>query len=505
MASKSGLSHMNTPQDLVSYLWNTLSLPPAALSSLHFTTPNFAPDPPFLPSSFKVDLLATSTIALFTLLVSHYSTINYSPKNPPPTPKTFVNTLAASLEFKSERMYTLNGASISVSSSIGGLHRTSDGYVRIHDGFRVHRDNVRRILGLQPTAGRAEVAAACLKWKSRELEEMAAEGGAIVFALRTEEEWESAAMGRGVPEVPIAIRNLGNRVGPGELETARKSGGTGCLSGLRVLEFSRVIAAPVAGRALAVYGADVIWVTSPKLEDQPYLDVEFSRGKRSVRLDLDIPEDLEKVKELVREADVLIQGFRPGSLANKGLGPENLRKINPKLVYASLSAYPQVQEQPWRGRRGFDSMVQTCSGINLAEAEAWNAGAMEKKKVPAKVLPCQALDHASGFLLAAGIVTALCRRRESGEGQLVEVSLASTSKLLRFLGQRDGSFETGSEANSYQEVLKKYGKGAEALFEERDTEFGTMKFLRHAGQIEGAEVNWKRMPSRLGSDEPSWL
>jgi hypothetical protein len=209
------------------------------------------------------------------------------------------------------------------------------------------------------------------------------------------------------------------------------------------------------------------------------------------------------LKALVREADVFIQGYRPGSLAKKGLGPEQLRRINPKLVYASLSAYPQVEEQPWRERRGFDSMVQTCSGINVAEVEAWNAVAEEK--VPARVLPCQALDHASGFLLASGIVAALCRRIENGNGQLVEVSLAGTSKLLRSLGQRDGDYEWGLDVNSYQQVLEKYGKEAESLFEERQSELGKMRFLKHAGQIEGAEMVWERMPGPLGSDELVWL
>jgi hypothetical protein len=365
--AKPSLSHLNNPADLVAYLWQTLSLPPASLSALRLTNDTLAPPPPFLSSSFKVDLLATSTIALFNLAVSHYKAQTSTASE---LPKVTVNTLAASLEFKSERLYTLNGKPQPAPSSIGGLHKTRDGYVRIHDGFQVHRANVRRILGLPPTAGRKEVEGACANWKSRELEEAAASGGAIVSALRDEEEWEGSAMGRGVPDAPISIRNLGH--GP-EPEKVRNRSGKGCLNGVRVLEFSRVIAAPVAGRALAVHGADVIWVTSPKLEDQPYLDPEFSRGKRSVRLDLDEAEDLERVRELVKEADVLIQGYRPGSLAKKGLGPEELSKINPSLIYASMSAYPQVEEQPWRERRGFDSMVQTCSGINAAEAEAWNA------------------------------------------------------------------------------------------------------------------------------------
>jgi len=497
--AKPRLSHLNDPADLVAHLWHNLSLPPSSLLALRFSNDAFAPPPPFLSSSFKVDLLASSTIALFNLAVAQYKAQRSSSSE---LPKVTVNTLAASLEFKSERLYTLNGKSQPTPSSIGGLHKTRDGYVRIHDGFHVHRANIRRIVRLGPEAGRAEVAAACLNWESRELEEVAAEEGAIVAALRDEEEWEDSAMGRGAPDFPISIRSLGNGL---EVEKVKRQRGSGYLSSVRVLEFSRVIAAPVAGRALAAHGADVIWVTSPNLEDQPYLDAEFSRGKRSVRLNLDEAEDLKKLRELVKEADVLIQGYRPGSLAKKGLGPEELSKINSQLIYASMSAYPQVDEQPWRGRRGFDSMVQTCSGINVAEAEAWNAAVDEKERVPAKVLPCQALDHASGFLLASGIVAALCKRTEKGDGQLVEVSLAGTSKLLRSLGQKDGGFEKGLDVNGYQEVLEKFGPEAESLFEERKSELGSMRFLKHAGRIEGAEVGWERMPRLLGSSEPIWL
>jgi hypothetical protein len=496
--AKPRLSHLNNPAELVAHLWQTLSLPPSSLSALRFSNDTFAPPLPFLSSSFKVDLLATSTIALFNLAVSHYKAQTSTASE---LPKVTINTLAASLEFKSERLYTLDGKP-PAPSSIGGLHKTRDGYVRIHAGFQAHRTNVRRILGLQPEADQAEVAVACANWASRELEEVAAAGGAVVAALRDEEEWDASAIGKGVPENPISIRSLGHDREP---EKVRLRNGKGCLSGVRVLEFSRVIAAPVAGRALAAHGADVIWVTSPKLEDQPYLDVEFSRGKRSLRLDLDDAEDLKKMRELVKEADVLIQGYRPGSLAKKGLGPEVLSKINPRLIYASMSAYPQAEEQPWRERRGFDSMLQTCSGINVAEAKAWNPTVKGDDKFPAKVLPCQALDHASGFLLASGIAAALCKRIETGDGQLVEVSLAGTSKLLRSLGQKDGGFETGLEVNSYQEALEKYGPGAEHLFEERENGLGSVRFLKHAGQVKGEEVGWERMAPLLGSSEPVWL
>lgn len=216
-----------------------------------------------------------------------------------------------------------------------------------------------RILGLELEAGRAEVAAACLKWKARELEETVSSGGAVIAALTSQSEWEASNMGTGEPEFPMSIRSLGSEA---ESETPRRRVGEGCLSGLQVVEFTRVIAGTVAGRALASHGADVLWITSPKLEDQPFLDVEFSLGKRTIRLDLDDPWDLATIRTLVRNADIFIKSYRPGSLTKKGLGAEELSQINPELVYVSLSAYPQVEEQPWQERRGFDSIVQNLFG-----------------------------------------------------------------------------------------------------------------------------------------------
>lgn len=271
------------------------------------------------------------------------------------------------------------------------------------------------------------------------------------------------------------------------------------MAGLRVIELSRVLAAPVAGRTLACHGAEVIWVTSPNLPDLPGSDRDVSRGKRTVQLDLDDESDRHQLKELVKDADVFIQSYRPGSMERRGFGAEELRKINPGLIYAkyarlvsqyliahgSLSAWGPG---PWAGRRGFDSLVQTATGFNVSEALAAGKGEV------ARPFPCQALDHSAGYLLAAGIQAAVIRRMEEGGGWDVNVYLQGCMDLLKSLGRVEDGFE--EQPYSLEDVQR--------FLEERQSGLGLMKAVTHAGRIEGCQSGFDHMPKPLGSDEPVW-
>ncbi|KAK3055093.1 hypothetical protein LTS18_011865, partial [Coniosporium uncinatum] len=170
--------------------------------------------------------------------------------------------------------------------------------------------------------------------------------------------------------------------------------------------------APVAGRTLAAHGADILWITSPKLPDLPALDRDLARGKRTIQLDVRDPNDKKKLLELIKGADVFIQGYRPGAVYAHSLSPSDLHTANPHLIYANMSAYGP--NGPWSQNRGFDSIVQTCSGMNVSEAE--HAGNGE----PARPMPCQALDHASGYFLATGIAAAVYKRATEGGSYLVD-------------------------------------------------------------------------------------
>ncbi|EXJ62330.1 hypothetical protein A1O7_02764 [Cladophialophora yegresii CBS 114405] len=476
--------------DSITHLWETLNLPRGALKSVNIPDA----DTICLPSSFKIGHLAQASITLTALLAA---LVHAQRENLTFMPQVTVPVRHAVLEFKSERLLTINGKPTpSAWGPIGGLHRTSDGYVRVHDSFPNHRAATKKMLGLAEDADREAVGRAIASWKSIDLEDAAVDAGAVVAALRSFAQWDDLPHAKAVADFPIQITKIADSPAgiPGHLAAA---GGTErCLHGLRVLELSRVIAAPVAGRTLAAHGADVLWITSPNLPDLPSIDRDTGRGKRTAQLDLNRPEDLEKLLELIDHADVFLQGYRPESLAARGLSPAQLaagRSQDGKkgIICANLCAYGPTG--PWKQRRGFDSLVQTCSGMNVSEAEHFG-----QTDPPAKPMPCQALDHASGYFLAAGILAALYRQIREGGSWQVDVSLAGTMKYIRSLGQYEASSEFRWDADSTEGVPEEY-------LESRMSDFGTLKAVRHAATIEGINVGWDIMPRPLGSDEPSWL
>jgi crotonobetainyl-CoA:carnitine CoA-transferase CaiB-like acyl-CoA transferase len=288
-----------TPQDSVAYIWTQiLGLPKAALNALDIPI-----DAACCPSSFKVDNLAQSTIALSALSAALF----HSRRQQCEVPKVTVAAEHACVEFKSERLYTLNGKPAPPGrATIGGLYKTADGYVRVHDSFLNHRQNAMKILDLFENASKDQIAKKMLEWKSVDLEDEAFRRGAVIAALRSYENWDILPQARAIPDLPIIINRVTNSP-PYIPEVPTTIGRNGCLQGIRVVELSRVIAAPVAGKTLAVHGATVIWVTSPNLPDLPSLDIDLSRGKRTVQIDAKHPDGKSQLLELLRTADVFIQ------------------------------------------------------------------------------------------------------------------------------------------------------------------------------------------------------
>lgn len=277
-----------------------------------------------------------------------------------------------------------------------------------------------------------------------------------------------------------------------------------------------MIAGPVAGRVLAGYGADVLWITSPSLPTLPGLDFDTSRGKRSVHLDLrHSPSDRRRFESLIKEADVLLQSYAPGALARLGFGVERVRELNPRIVYASLNGWgaadlPERQNTaetenwggPWRERKAFDSLVQFASGISHAEGVGASAQAGEFSP---RQLPCQALDHGSGYLVASGILSALARRQTEGGSYLVTTSLLDTAILLRSLGSRpfppDSSsltpaLETPDDLRARGRLGVCVGRGGKQV-----------EYVKHAAVFDqdSVQVGWEQAPERMGADEAEWL
>ncbi|GAB1744255.1 hypothetical protein NU219Hw_g1402t1 [Hortaea werneckii] len=472
-------SHYNTT-DSLQHLWQRLGLPSSSLQSL--SLPNV--DQQAFPSSFKIGHLSQTSIALSALAAA---LIGSTRNELPSVPKVTVSLRHSAVEFLSERFHVFTGIANHAEprTAIGGLHPTIDGYVRIHDGFPNHRDGALTLLGLEPgRATREDVSQKTKLWHAVELENAAVEAGVVIAALRSYEEWDALPQSRAISNMPISIAcadgasRLPKKLPP---TTANR-----CLEGLKVVEMTRVIAAPVAGRTLAAHGADVIWVVSPNLPYLPAIDRDFSRGKRIISLDVKKPRDKEQLLELLHDADVFLQGFRPGALDALGLGMDVLRELNPDLISANLSAFGN--HGPWAPRRGFDSIVQTCSGMNVSEAQHAGEGQA------ARPMPCQALDHASGYLLATGIMTAVYKRITHGGTYDVNVSLAGVMKYLRSLGQYKGT--SGFEV----EVIK----DSENLMETKHNAYGSFKAVKHSSNVEGFIVGWDAMPTPPRRDKVVW-
>lgn len=475
MISRAGLTTHSAVHDI----WTALGLPSHALTSL--TLPDSSTI--LFPSTHKLSILSQASIATSALAAALVS-------EPSSVPRVSVPLHHVAAEVNSHRLYSFNEGQTPHPSSwgpIGGLYKTRDGYVRIHDNFLNHRIGALTPLGLPHTATRQQVAEAVSSWSKVEYETAATQNGTgAVYALRTREEWANHPQSSAISDSPIIMSQISDSPVPPPLpQTSR------CLEGLRVIELSRVIAGPVAGKALAAHGADVLWVTSPHLPSLPELDVDLSRGKRTIQLDLTSETDKQTLLDLVKDADVFIQAYRPGSLSVRGFSPEALTKLNPRLIYANMSAFGP--SGPWSQRRGFDSLVQTCSGMSAGEAE--RAGEGE----PARMAPFQVLDHAAGYLLATGICAAAYHRSQQGGAWLVDVCLAGAMKYLCSLGNYD------SEVFGLPQVYPTRQDVPPEMMEQRDTGFGKMTFVKHSAQVEGKQVGWDEMPKVLGSDEAKWL
>jgi crotonobetainyl-CoA:carnitine CoA-transferase CaiB-like acyl-CoA transferase len=254
---------------------------------------------------------------------------------------------------------------------------------------------------------------------------------------------------------------------------------------VRVLDLTRVIAGPVCGRTLAVHGADVLAVTAAHLPQMMPLAMDNGRGKLSTFIDLRDASGRETLGKLARDADIFVQGYRPGAVRRNGFGPEEAARLRPGIVYVSLCAYGH--EGPWANRRGFDSLVQNANGINHAEAEAAAA------KQP-KPLPCQALDHAAGFLMAFGAMTALARRVTVGGSWHVRVSLAQTGHWVRGLGRvENGLAYPDPGPDAVQDRL-----------EESDSGFGRLTTVKHAATMSETPPRWARPSVPLGTHPAEW-
>jgi crotonobetainyl-CoA:carnitine CoA-transferase CaiB-like acyl-CoA transferase len=461
---------MQTPREILGHLWTLAGGEPSALDAVTLTG-----EEPQLPSSFRVAAAAQASIAAAGLAAAQIWQLRSGQSQ-----NVAVDMRHAVVECRSERYLRVDGKGSPMAwDAIAGIYKTRDQrFVRLHTNFRHHRDAVCKLLNCKPE--RDEVQAALMQWDGEAFETAAYAGGCVVAMMRSYQEWSVTPHAQALAALPtISIEKIGG--------AAPKpwSAGDRPLAGVRVLDLSRVIAGPVAGRTLAVHGADVLLISGPDLPAIPWLTIDTGRGKLTSFVELRSEQGKSVMRDLLASADIFSQGYRPRAVAGLGFSPEDAAKISPGIVYVSLSAYGHAG--PWAERRGFDSLVQTSTGFNHAEGEA--AGVDGPKELPA-----QMLDHATGYLMAFGAMMAKARQSREGGSWHVRVSLAQTGRWLWNLGRVADGFKT--------EDLK--GETVKPFIEDIPSGFGPLRSVSHSAMLSKTPAFWARPAMPLGSHPPQW-
>lgn len=461
---------MKTSRDILSELWVLGGGDTSALDAVTLTGHE-----PILPSTFRVGAASQVAIAAAGLAAAEIWEARSGQSQ-----GISVDMTHAAVECRSERYLRVEDKPPPPAwDAIAGVYKTGDDrFVRLHTNFPHHRDNICKVLTCKPE--RDDVQRALMQWKAEEFETAAYAGGCVVSMMRSHDEWMATDQAKTLEQLPlIQIEKIG------EAPPRPWPAGNRPLAGLRVLDLSRVIAGPVAGRTWAAHGADVMLISSPNLPSIPWLVIDTGRGKLSTFVDLKTEQGRDVLRGLLASADIFSQGYRPQSIAALGFSPDEAALISPGIVYVSLSAYGHAG--PWAGRRGFDSLVQTSTGFNEAEGRA--AGIEGPKE-----LPMQILDHATGYLMAFGAMMARLRQAREGGSWHVQVSLAQTGRWLWNLGRFEAGLATADL--TADQVLP--------FIEQTSSGFGALQGVRHAAVMSATPAFWERPAVPLGASPVAW-
>lgn len=350
-----------------------------------------------------------------------------------------------------------------------------DRHIFLHSSF-THGPGILAELGLGMTASVQNISARTCERDAFELEEALAEKGLCASVCRTNDEWLAHPQGALLATKPVIELT---KIGEAPVEPV--PAGERPLSGVRVLDLTRVLAGPTVARTLAEHGADVLHIASPALPTIDVFEMDTGHGKRQAWLDLNDESQSETLRHLISQADVFSQGYQLGSLASRGFGPQDVARLRPGIVYVSESAFGH--EGPWAQRPGWEQLAQATTGVCVLQGAA---------TAPA-LAPAAMNDYTTGYFGALGALLALRRRATEGGSWLVTVSLSQTSMWFYRLGHR-------LDATSASGV----GEAPDWL-EDRDTGYGRMTYLRPALRMSETEPRWELPTAPLGSGEPAWL
>lgn len=390
-------------REIAGRLWSLLDGDASTLDRLELRG-----DRRVLPAAFDVTGLAAAAVGVATLAAAEL----HATRNHREIDQVVVTTREASAAFRCESLFTPEGWELPpIWDPIAGDYRGVDGWIRLHTNYASHRAVVLQVLALSD-ADRATVEAEVARWTIDDLESRIVEAGGVAAAMRTRDEWLAHPHGSATASTaPVEITRCSSGEG-GSLPPSDAP-----LTGVKVLDLTRVIAGPFATRFLAAWGAQVLRIDPPGFAEVPAVIPETTAGKRCAFLDLTATRARDRFLDLASQADVMVHGYRPGALDALALDEDTLRHRNPDLIISQHDAYGWTG--PWAQRRGFDSLVQMSCGIAAAR------GADQPRPLPA-----QALDHATGMHIAAAVCRALTMRAQTGICSNVRSSLIGAANLL---------------------------------------------------------------------------
>ena len=455
---------------------------------------------PVLPTPFRIGAAGAATLAasgiaaaeLWRLRSGRWQDIG-------------VDVRQATASLRSGHYMKLGDGEVSAGRNpIMGVYPARNGrWSYIHANFPNHRAAALGVLGCEET--RAAVTRAVAAWDARDLEEAIIAANGAGGMVRTASEWAQHPQAAAIASLPLM-----EIVRIGDSEPEPLPAGERPLSGIRVVDLTRVLAGPTCARTLAEHGAEVMKITAEHLPNLGYQEFDTGHGKLNAYLDLREQRNRDTLRGLVRQADVFSQGYRPGALGARGLSPEELAAIRPGLVYVSLSAFGHAG--PWASRRGFDTVVQTVSGITSRQAEvvagktgagktgagragAGRAGAGETGAP--QFYPVSAIDYCTGYLMATGAMIALRRRAEQGGSWLVRISLAQVGKWIVDLGEVTADALGGVAEEFSPEELLDWSM-------ETETPSGRLRHLKPVVRLSETPPFWARPSVPLGYHQPVW-
>ncbi|MEU8890194.1 CoA transferase [Streptomyces sp. NPDC048442] len=485
----------STSDGATAHAWSVLGGPPGLVEKVSYVRD--AGD--VLPARLPVRELARASVGVCSLAAAELA----AARNGGEVPAVRVSEGAVATAFHSERVLRMDGRAPVNFAPLSGFWRTADGWVRTHANYPHHRARLLAALGIADDGSRDDrelagvLAGELAKRSAGQVQETVYGAGGLAVALAP----APAAPG-GVPsDVPPAA--------PGDVpsdvplvETRRAdSGSAGRLAeallpaeGVRVLDLTRVLAGPVAARTLGLLGADVLRVDSPHLPEDADTYADTGMGKRSTLLDLADETDRRTFEMLLASADVVLSGYRPGALDPLGLAPDKLLERHPGVIVAQLCAWGWTG--PWAGRRGFDSLVQVGTGIAAIESEGPEGSEGPAEGDRPGALPAQALDHGTGYLIAAGVLRALTEREKSGHGSHLRYSLVGTASWLMH-GELRAAAEEPVVGDGQYDPRRWMGI--------TESPYGRLEHALPPVSYEGSPDNWTRTVGSWGTDRPEWL